>query len=215
MNDSSNMLENSGTPSSPPVVLPKIAIIKYFIPFLIVAIFSAAIDLATKSYVFHLLGDPVSSPDRKLSIIKNVLEFENKMNNGIIWGFFQSVNVLFLILVSILAVPLIILIFFFTAVPREITLPNSLKIKWLSTISLGLILGGAFGNLFDRFYYGGVRDFIHYYYLIDWPIFNMADISISIGVILMIIVLFRKDASVIEQDKTTEIKTTQDQITVP
>jgi signal peptidase II len=212
MNDSSNILENSGIPSNPRVVLPKRYIIKCFIPFLIIALFSAVIDLTTKSYVFHRLGDSVSSPEKKISIIKNVLELENKMNNGIIWGFFQSANILLLILVSLLAIPLILLIFFFTAVPKEVTSPKSLKIKWLATISLGLILGGAFGNLFDRFYYGGVRDFIHYYYLIDWPTFNLADASISIGVILMIITLFRKETDVttenMEQDKTPEIKAT-------
>lgn len=218
MNDFSNMVENSVVPSTSPAVLPKISIIKYFIPFLVIAIISGAIDLFTKTYVFHLLGDPVSSPDRKLNVIKNFLEFENKMNNGIIWGFFQSANVLLLILVSLLAIPLIILIFFFTAVPKEVTSSKSLKIKWMSTISLGLILGGAFGNLFDRFYYGGVRDFIHYYYLLDWPTFNLADVSISIGVILMIITLFRKDVSeetgVSQQNKTSDIKIPQDQITV-
>lgn len=214
MSDSPNILEKSGaTPSLTPVTLPKRVILKYFIPFLIIAIISAVIDLGTKSYVFHRLGNPVAYPDRKMDIIKNVLEFENKMNNGIIWGFFQSANVLLLIFVSLLAIPLIILIFFFTAVPKEITSPKSLKIKWLSTISLGFILGGAFGNLFDRFYYGGVRDFIHYYYFIDWPTCNLADVFISIGVILMIITLFRKEDAItagnIVQDKTPEIKPTQ------
>jgi len=217
--DSSNMLENPGALSTPPVVLPKRHIIKYFIPFLVIAIVSGAIDLSTKTYVFHLLGDPLSSPDRKLDIIKGLLEFENKMNNGIIWGFFQSANVLLLILVSLLAVPLIVLIFFFTAVPKEATSLKGLKIRWLSTISLGFILGGAFGNLFDRFYYGGVRDFIHYYYLLDWPTFNMADGFISVGVILMIITLFRKEAfeetEMLQQDKTPDIQAPQDQVTVP
>ena len=52
-----------------------------------------------------------------------------------------------------------------------------------------LILGGAFGNLFDRLYYSAVPDFIDFYFKgFHWFIFNVADIFITLGVFCLIYV---------------------------
>ena len=59
----------------------------------------------------------------------------------------------------------------------------------VSRISLILILGGAFGNLFDRLYYSAVPDFIDFYFKgFHWFIFNVADIFITAGVFCLIYV---------------------------
>ncbi|MDE2111879.1 MAG: signal peptidase II [Alphaproteobacteria bacterium] len=51
-------------------------------------------------------------------------------------------------------------------------------------ISLGLVIGGALGNLIDRLVYGKVADFFHFYGLgYDWYVFNVADAAITFGVI--------------------------------
>ena len=56
-------------------------------------------------------------------------------------------------------------------------------------ISLILILGGAFGNFFDRLYYSAVPDFIDFYFKgFHWFIFNVADIFITLGVFCLIYV---------------------------
>ena len=57
--------------------------------------------------------------------------------------------------------------------------------KWLCT-ALGLILGGTLGNLYDRAVFGGVRDFL-YFYLIDWPVFNIADCGLVVGACLLLL----------------------------
>ena len=57
--------------------------------------------------------------------------------------------------------------------------------RWLC-IALGLILGGTAGNLFDRVVFGGVRDFL-YFYLIDWPVFNVADCGLVIGASMLLL----------------------------
>jgi lipoprotein signal peptidase len=57
--------------------------------------------------------------------------------------------------------------------------------RWLC-IALGLILGGTVGNLFDRVVFGGVRDFLYFYY-IDWPVFNVADSCLVVGAILLLL----------------------------
>ncbi|GFO76462.1 signal peptidase II [Bathymodiolus platifrons methanotrophic gill symbiont] len=56
----------------------------------------------------------------------------------------------------------------------------------LSAISLSLILGGAIGNLIDRVVYGYVIDFLDVYYQAwHWPVFNIADSAITVGVAFM------------------------------
>jgi signal peptidase II len=56
--------------------------------------------------------------------------------------------------------------------------------KWLSA-ALGLILGGTVGNLYDRLVFGGVRDFLYFYY-IEWPVFNVADCCLVVGAGLLL-----------------------------
>ncbi|ELA08892.1 lipoprotein signal peptidase [Moraxella macacae 0408225] len=55
-------------------------------------------------------------------------------------------------------------------------------------LGLGLVLGGAVGNLIDRISYGYVIDFIHVHYadVWDYPIFNIADIGVCVGVVLIL-----------------------------
>jgi signal peptidase II len=53
----------------------------------------------------------------------------------------------------------------------------------LSAAILGLILGGTAGNGFDRIVHGEVTDFVNVHF---WPVFNVADSAVSIGVVLMI-----------------------------
>src|SRR5205085_3171908 len=61
--------------------------------------------------------------------------------------------------------------------------------------ALGLILGGTIGNLFDRVVFGGVRDFL-YFYWIEWPVFNVADCCLVCGAILLLAqALFAKPAA--------------------
>ena len=56
------------------------------------------------------------------------------------------------------------------------------------TYFLAIILGGSFGNLFDRLYYTAVPDFIDLNYKgYHWFIFNVADIFITIGIVCLII----------------------------
>jgi signal peptidase II len=63
---------------------------------------------------------------------------------------------------------------------------------WNSTrrslaIGLGLVIGGAIGNLVDRLIYGRVADFFHFYVLgYDWYVFNVADCAITLGVIALL-----------------------------
>lgn len=67
---------------------------------------------------------------------------------------------------------------------------------WLRTLALGLVTGGALGNLIDRLYSSrGVTDFLDVGIssTTRWPTFNTADIAVSTGAILLAVVLWRED----------------------
>ncbi len=56
--------------------------------------------------------------------------------------------------------------------------------------ALGLILAGAIGNLYDRIVFGGVRDFLWWHFLVNWPVFNIADCCLVVGAGLMLLEAF-------------------------
>jgi len=86
----------------------------------------------------------------------------------------QIGNKLFFIVFALIA-SLVILIYLFRLKPEH----------FLPRFALASILGGAIGNLIDRFAYGEVIDFI-YIKIIRWPVFNVADVAVTIGMILLI-----------------------------
>ncbi|MBI4834155.1 MAG: signal peptidase II [Planctomycetes bacterium] len=168
--------------------------VKRLVPLLLIAIVSAVIDLITKGLFNY------TPPDPKTSLIPGVLEMNPQINTGIIWGLFSDTSVVLLVIIPLLAIPMIITVFLLTQ-RNEIKNNPSGKLDWLIISALGLILGGAIGNIYDRIFHHGVRDFIHYYYIIDWPTFNIADVYITAGAVLMIISLFRKEKESIITDK--------------
>jgi signal peptidase II len=61
------------------------------------------------------------------------------------------------------------------------------SVRLALTLGLGLVIGGALGNLIDRLIYGKVADFFHFYGLgYDWYVFNVADAAITFGVIALL-----------------------------
>jgi signal peptidase II len=103
------------------------------------------------------------------------------LNPGAAFGFLatlsESVRNPFFIFISVMAVVLIV--FYHARYLRE---------HRLVTVALGLVLGGAVGNLIDRLRYGMVVDFLDVHLAqYHWPAFNVADSAISIGVSLMVL----------------------------
>jgi signal peptidase II len=60
---------------------------------------------------------------------------------------------------------------------------------WSLSAALGLILAGTMGNLYDRLVFGGVRDFLHFYWF-EFPVFNVADSCLVCGAFLLLIQAF-------------------------
>jgi signal peptidase II len=93
-------------------------------------------------------------------------------NSGVAFGLFQGNGDIFKIISSIV---ICVIVYYFPRVPRT---------DWALRIAMCLQLGGAAGNLIDRFLFGHVTDFIS---IGDFPVFNVADSSITIGVAILII----------------------------
>ena len=111
--------------------------------------------------------------------INSFLNFSLVWNSGIGFGILQLEANIFYLLISIIitAINLILIYWMLTSS------------NYLETIFISIILGGALGNLFDRYYYSSVPDFIDLHYeSFHWFTFNIADIFITIGIIGLIII---------------------------
>jgi signal peptidase II len=134
------------------------------------------LDLLSKYWVFSLLkveiepGRPLAA-QHTLDIIPGFFDFEAVLNFGAFSGMFAG-HYWFLIGVSAVALLLITAYLFSGRIDNR-----------YFVFSLALIAGGTAGNLYDRVCYGAVRDFLHFYIKgYSWPNFNIADMSICIGV---------------------------------
>tara|TARA_Y100001970_G_scaffold177525_1_gene216323 strand:+ start:836 stop:1333 length:498 start_codon:yes stop_codon:yes gene_type:complete len=145
---------------------------KIFI-YIVLVLFVFVLDRISKSTILNILDDT-----GKVDIyINSFFSLFLVWNKGIGFGLFSFDQTyiyngitLFILLINLIIVYLIF---------RE---------KNINSYFLSLILGGSLGNLFDRYYYGAVPDFIDLNYNgYHWFIFNVADIFITIGIICLIL----------------------------
>lgn len=137
--------------------------------FVIVLVFA---DQFTKYLaVIHLKNQP------PFVIIKDIFEFHYLENRGAAFGMLQNQKVFFLIITFIIMALISYVLF---KLPEK-----GFKILELTLL---FIQGGAIGNLIDRVRYDYVVDFL-YFKLIDFPIFNVADIYVSVSSLVLIILL--------------------------
>jgi signal peptidase II len=96
----------------------------------------------------------------------------NWKNTGVAFGMLQGFNDVFAILAVIVTIAIL---YYYPQVPRD---------EWPLRLAMGLQLAGAVGNLLDRIQVGWVTDFIS---LGNLPVFNIADLSITVGTIILVI----------------------------
>ena len=112
---------------------------------------------------------------QSISVIDNFLYITSHRNEGAAWGILQG-KMIFFYVVTLVVIGLVILWI------RKL----DIKKEKLLVIAISLILGGALGNFIDRVMYQHVVDFINtYIFGYDFPIFNIADSALCIGVFLM------------------------------
>ena len=145
---------------------------KIYSIFIILSVFLA--DFLTKTIAVNKLLLYKSEP------VTNFMNFTLAFNYGAAFSFLSDAGGWlrwFFIIFSITVICLIIYLL--------------IKENFSEYMPFSFVMAGALGNLYDRIYYGYVIDFIEFYYKdFSWPIFNVADIAISIGIILLLYNMF-------------------------
>ncbi len=144
-------------------------------------------DQLTKYLAFVYL-----KPAAQLRLIPEIFHFSYVENEGAAFGMMQGGRWIFIVLTSIV---IGIIIFYYTRLPKG-------KIYSWIRFSLILIVAGALGNFIDRLLNGYVIDFF-YFVPINFPVFNMADVYVVCGSILLgvLIIFFLKDNKGAETSK--------------
>ena len=137
----------------------------------LVFVFVVALDQLSKYAIRHSI---VPGEERK---VLPGIQFVNTRNRGVAFGFFPGNHILVTILVSL---ALLALLAYFA-------LHATRPWMWLPT---GMVVGGALGNILDRVRAGSVTDFVKL--PLGWPPFNLADASITLGILLLFVLVDRQ-----------------------
>lgn len=148
-----------------------------------IAVVALALDQFSKFFFYRLLVDE----GRRVIEILPVFNLVTVWNYGISFGMFNSGSAEASIVFVVLALAIVAALLFWL---RSATSP-------LVSIALGLVIGGAIGNVVDRLRFGAVFDFLDFHVGgWHWPAFNVADSAITVGVVLLCIdALFPSQAS--------------------
>ncbi|MBM6828897.1 signal peptidase II [Anaerotignum lactatifermentans] len=141
----------------------------------IVAALLIGVDQLTKYLALTSLK-PVGS----ITFLEGFMDFTFVENRGVAFGMFSGQKWFILLLTGIIVA---VMVYYF------IRLPHTREYRWVRS-AMVLVLAGALGNMIDRIFRGYVVDFFEFTFF-DWPVFNVADIYVVVGVILLaILILF-------------------------
>ena len=138
--------------------------------FLIIVLFIFSLDRYTKIEIINNFSE-------NSFYINDFINFDLVWNTGIGFGLFQSSSILLYNSISLLIAFVILFLIYISFISDK-----------LDKISFSLIIGGATGNFYDRMIFKAVPDFIDLHYKnFHWFTFNVADILITLGIIIFLI----------------------------
>lgn len=158
---------------------------------LILLLLLVGIDQITKIWARSALKGKAD-----ITVIPKFLSFSYLENRGAVWGIFQNKTVFLILLTAIIFLVVLFLYFKLPKISRYTP----------ARILLVFIAAGGLGNIIDRIIFGYVTDFIRFDF-IDFPIFNVADMYITVCEIIALILLFfvyRTDLDEKEEKKLEE-----------
>lgn len=151
--------------------------------FYLIAVLVIAFDQWTKWLIVKNmdLGESIT-------IVENFLYITSHRNSGAAWGILQGQMLFFYIITAIVIVAIIYFI------------QKQAKGRRLLGVALAFMLGGAIGNFIDRLFRKEVVDFINtYIFGYDFPVFNIADSALVIGVALLILQMILEERAAKEK----------------
>lgn len=154
---------------------------KKHLPFLLVALAALALDQISK----YIVAAQIALGEQ-IEVIPGFFSLTYVRNTGAAWSLFAGNDMLFFYLAT--AVALVVLFLFYRHSGRE---------DFGTRMGLALMMSGALGNLIDRVCFHYVRDFLDFNLLgYDFPVFNIADSALCIGVFLLFVVIWKEEFGV-------------------
>jgi signal peptidase II len=142
---------------------------------LAVAALATVVDQASKAMVQAHFGETGCAPHR--AVVNSLLDLVLTCNRGVSFGLFGDTGLNALVFSVVAALVVLLLVYWLSRVASTFL-----------AVAIGLIIGGAVGNVIDRLRFGGVIDFLYFHagswY---WPAFNLADSAICLGVAAMLL----------------------------
>ncbi len=142
------------------------------------------LDRVTKMWAASNL--PYQVPVTVIPGLENVFTLTYIRNSGAAFGLFPQAATIFAIIKIVVVIALVV---WYHKLPVQ---------HFLVRVSVGMIQGGAIGNLIDRLTAGSVVDFLHFHF---WPIFNVADSAVSVGVVILAVYMLFDDSPAPEGSK--------------
>lgn len=143
--------------------------------YLITIVLVLMLDLVSKHFAQVYLEHSAA-----ITIIPNFFELTYVTNTGAAWSILEGQRMFFIILSVVVSLVLI-----YTIVKEK---------ENLISLALSLMLSGTLGNLYDRVFHGFVRDMLSFnIFGYDYPVFNIADSALVLGVILIIVDMIIKE----------------------
>lgn len=145
----------------------------YFLSFILIFLDQITKYLIRKNFVLH-----------QTKQLTSFLALTYTTNTGVVFGLFEGFNLFFSLVIMLI---LFIFLYFAKSIKKDIG-------ETLGNFVICLIFSGGIGNLIDRLFLGKVTDFIdlQWNYKNIWPIFNLADSYVFVGMWVMIINYFLK-----------------------
>jgi signal peptidase II len=149
---------------------------RWLVP-LIIGVLVLICDQVTKNWILQTLGPSPCAVNGcpAIPIVDDWINIIYSRNTGVAFGLFQHMSPVLTIVSLLISLGAIYV--------YTVYLPNQ---AWSVQVSIGLIVGGAIGNIVDRLRLGYVVDFIQVGW---WPVFNVADSAISVGATILAIYL--------------------------
>lgn len=157
-------------------VSPQRATMKDRVVLLLVAALVVILDQLSKAYIIQTL--PLYQSWAPFPSLAAFFRITHATNTGIAFGLFPNIGWL----VGVMAVVVTAAVLYF----NDHVTSDSLWVR----VALGLIVGGALGNLIDRIRIGHVTDFLDFG---PWPVFNLADLAIVSGAVLLAWLVMREE----------------------
>jgi signal peptidase II len=170
--------------------------IKDYLMLTLVAGSIVALDQWSKAFVRDSLPiGAIWSPWEWLTPYARIVHWQN---TGVAFGMFQGQSMIFAVLALIVSG---VIIYYYPKIAQQ---------DWTLRLALGLQLAGALGNLIDRVTVGHVTDFIS---VGTFPVFNVADSSISVGVVVLLISVWLQERREKQNSSNLELEPLKDSAT--